>query len=499
MPGETGTGGAARVRAFLASLARAARSSPAVSIQIAVVVFFIVRMALGGQIWILWQWTLFAVHALQFPFSMWKVDGPATLLLSLSYAGKLLLALAPTAMLIAGAPRWRILACVFAGLVLAASVAFVRACPSVGHWVALVLLSGLGVVLVRHRFQRWAVGLPLIVLLAVPASRHGNTWGGGTDLAARCAANDGQRPTNVEASQFVARYYGVHFFPPDWILLTGETPADGRFMNLPHGGQGSWWLRKQADGRLSIEGRSQATGNIWTSCLLGGDGWFVRAGRFMYVRPPGADGGETVRSIPFRLGGFDAPDTACDERTGSVYASDLLDGRLVELSPRTGGKPERRADSVSVRGGILSMRESDGRLVMLDFQDLVVYAPEESRVLERTPAAIASSSLTLCQSDGAVAVPDLAGRLRVFRMNADGGYDFDWGVPLFAPRAAEFSPDCAFLGVTSADDRHVWIIERDSRKVVRTFNLGPAIRGAAFVGPRELVVADACTASVLRF
>jgi hypothetical protein len=34
---------------------------------------------------------------------------------------------------------------------------------------------------------------------------------------------------------------------------------------------------------------------------------------------------------------------------------------------------------------------------MLDFQDLVVYVPDESRVVQRTPAAIASSSLALCQ------------------------------------------------------------------------------------------------------
>jgi hypothetical protein len=239
-------------------------------------------------------------------------------------------------------------------------VAFVRACPTIGYWLALCLLSGLGAVLVRHRFQRWAVLLPMIVLVVLPASRHGSAWGGGEDLAARCAANDGQRPTNLAVSQLVPRYYGVHFFPPDWILLTGETPNDGRFMMIPHGGQGSWWLRKTPDGQLLFAGPSQAAGNIWTSCLLDGDGWFVRAGRFMQVRPPGADGRENIRSIPFDMVGFDAPDTACDERTGSVYASDVLDGRLVELSPRTGGQPQRRADSVSVRGGILSVRNATG-------------------------------------------------------------------------------------------------------------------------------------------
>jgi len=53
--------------------------------------------------------------------------------------------------------------------------------------------------------------------------------------------------------------------------------------------------------------------------------------------------------------------------------------------------------------------------------------------------------------------------------------------------------------VTSADDEHVWIIERESRQVVRSFRLGPSIRGAAFIGERALAVADACTLTVLRF
>lgn len=489
----------ARRRAPLASLAGAARSNPAVAAQIVLVVALLALVTLGGQLWILRQWTLFAIDALKFPARMWHVDGGATLSLSLSYASKVALALAPAAMLVRCAPKWGILGGLYAAGTVAISVSFTRACPTLAHWVALVALTALGCVLVCRRFLRWAVALPMIVLLALPASRHGSARQEGAGLAARCAANDGGRATNLSPDLLVARYYGVHFFPPDWILLTGETPDDGRFMNLPHGGRGSWWLRKEAEGRISFAGPSKATGNIWTGCRLGDDGWFIRAGRFMHVRPPGAGGQETVRTIPAPIGGFDAPDTACDERTGSVFASDLRDGRLIELKTRTDEPPRRRADSVSVRGGLMSMRESDGRLIMLDFQDLVVYASDEARVLHVTPAAIAASALTLCPSDGAVAVPDLAGRLRVFRMRADGRYEFDWGLSLFAPRFAEFSPDCTHLGVTSADDRHVWIVERTTHRIVETFELGPAIRGAAFIGPRELAVADACTVSVLRF
>lgn len=483
----------------VAQFTRFARAKTALLLQIVLVVFLIAQLVVSGEMPIVRQWALFALHALTFPLRMWNVDGAATLLASLSYMAKLALALMPTVMLVWCAPKWRILACLFAALVLVASVSFVRACPVWSDWVLLVAASMFGTFLVRRRFLRWAAILPVIVLVVLPAVGHGNARHFGATLAARCAANEGERATNLDPSQFAPRYYGVHFFPPDWILLTGETANDGNFMGMSHGGQGSWWLRKEADGRISFAGRSEANGNIWTSCLLGDERWLVRSGRFMRIQPPGPDGRETLQMLPFQVFGFENPDTACDERTGAVYASDLLDGRLYEVSSRTDGRPELRPDSLSVRGGLMSMRKNDGRLVMLDFQDLIVYAPDESRVVHRTPAAVASSSLDLCAADGAAVVPDLAGRLRVFRVTPDGGYEFDWGLSLFAPRAARFSPNCAYLAVTSADDRHVWIIERSSRRIIREFGLGPALRGLTFIGPREVAVADACTVSVLRF
>lgn len=468
-------------------------------IQAAVVAVLLVQLVAGGGLPILRQWALFALGALRFPLAIWHADGPATVLTTATYLAKLFLALAPTLVVIRAVPTWRIGACLFAMVVVAISVSFVRACPAAWQWIALVILSGAGCVLVRYRFQRWAVGLPLLVLVVLPAAQHGSAWNEGPALVARCAANDGQRPINLDASHLTPRYYGVHPFPPDWILLTGETPQDGQFMGLPHGGRGSWWLRRDADGHLIIDSPSSATGNIWTGCRLGDDGWLIRAGMFMQIRPPGPDGRESVRRLPVTIAGFDAPDTACDPRTGTVYASDLLDGRLTELTPASGNPPRRRQDAVSVRGGLMTVREQDGQLLMLDFQDLIVYDLAAGQVRHHTPAATVSSSLTLCQQDGAVAVPDLAGRLRVFRMDASGGYVLDWAMPLFAPRAAQFSPDCAFLGVTSADDSRVWIIDRATQRIVREYHLGPTIRGAAFTGPRELAVADACTLSLLTF
>jgi hypothetical protein len=301
----------------------------------------------------------------------------------------------------------------------------------------------------------------------------------------------------VEPSQFVSAYYGVHFYAPDWLLLTGERPEDGQFMGIPHGGKGSWWLRRQADGAYAFTGPSRANGNIWTSCRMRGAMWLSRAGIIFEVQPPGADGKEAVVGHRFTDPDMESAGTACDTRTGTAYASDLFAGRLIELAP--GAEPRRRPDVLSDRAGIMFVRDLDGLLVMFDLQDLLVYSLKDARVIQKTAAAELSTSFALCQRDGTAAVPDLAGRLRVFRMTSDGTYEFAWGLPLFAPRFAAYSPDCSFLAITSADDRHVSVIDTGRRAIVRTFQLGPTIRAATFTGPREIAVADACTVTQLSF
>ena len=202
----------------VAHLKRLARAKAALLFQIVLVVFLIVQMTVSGEMLIARQWALFALHALTFPLRMWNVDGEATLLASLSYMAKLALALMPTMMLVWCTPKWRILACLFAALVLVSSVSFVRACPVRSDWVVLVVSSGLGTLLVRRRFLRWAAALPVIVLVVLPAVGHGNARHFGATLAARCAANEGERATNLDPSQFAPRYYGVHFFPPELDL-----------------------------------------------------------------------------------------------------------------------------------------------------------------------------------------------------------------------------------------------------------------------------------------
>lgn len=444
----------------------------------------------------MFHWLRFAIHAFVFPLH--TADRGAALALQAVFLAKLCLALAPIVTLFVVAPGWRVFATLLGVITLFASLAFNRSCAAPLHWVGLVSTTLLASFLVRLPFLRWTAALPLLFLLFVPIPLHGLELSSRDDLRERCASNDGVPPRNVDSRLYVARYYGVHYFSPDWLFVTGENPIDGQFMGIPHHGTGSWWFRRKPDGEWSLAGPSQATGNVWTSCLLDGGRFYVRSGMIVRVKPPDAAGNESVERFPFPQSGFESVDTACDERTGTVYATDLLDSRLLQLQTRPPGEVRRRPDSLSARGGILFMR-NDGRLVMFDVQDLVVYSPDESRVLQRLPAAVASNSMTVCPDDGAVAIPDFAGRLRLFRKGKDGVYSFDWAIDLFAPRFARFSPDCKYLAVTSGDDLHVWIVDRDLRTVVRQFRAGPAIRAGDFTGPREFTVADACVFTTLRF
>lgn len=495
-PPNASSEGSIGARARLARLVRAARSSPqnAVGLALAGVVLVMLLVDGGRTLAVL---ATFALSGIRVTFELARADPGPTFLVAAAFVAKLLLALVPAVVLAVTAPSWRLPSVLFAFLILLLSLSFVRACPTVLHWVLLLVASALGAALVRKRFLRLSAGLPLIVLVVLPGAEHGAPWHDGESLRPRCDANDGERPAGLDSRWLTPHYYGVHAVTPEWILLTGETSEDGRLFGIPHAGWGSWWLRAREDGTFAFYGRSEVTGNVWTSCALGDDRWLTRAGMLVRFRPP-ADGPEEVERIPYPKVGFDAPDVACDARRSLVLASDLFDGRPIELAARTRGRPRRLRGATGARGGAIEIRPSDGRLLALDFHYLAVYDLDSSEVLHTTPAAAASQSLALCAIDDAVAVPDLAGRVRVFRREGEG-YVFDWGVDLFAPRFAQFSPDCTHLAVTSADDVHVWIVERASRRVIRTFRVGPGLRGGDFVGPRAFAVADACTMTVLRF
>jgi hypothetical protein len=216
------------------------------------------------------------------------------------------------------------------------------------------------------------------------------------------------------------------------------------------------------------------------------------------AKPPG--GAEVMRRIDAPMDSVDEGSVACDPTSGTVYFTALWDPYLRELSVRDRQvRRHTRPYTRDQRGGFLVFRPSDGRIVLTDKYDLILYAPDRMEVLQRLPAAVLSVGLDLCPTDGAVAVADVTGRVRLFRQAADGTYAFDWAVSVFAPRLVKFSPDCRFLAVTSLGEEKVFLVDRAQRAVVRTFSVGPFTRGVAFFGPHELAVADACTLTVLDF
>lgn len=445
-------------------------------------------------------WWYWASRALLFPFSMAMMDGDAAQRDTLLLVAKVLAAALPMLSVLLTARRWPIFATFGLFVVTFLAPTYLRACPTAAHWVALGLLCVTGTFLASRPWGRWGVLLPHLVLSVLPWIRHEPGLIGWWGLEARCEQNDGVAPVNLDPSKLGSRYYGIFPIPPDWVLVMGEDPGHGSFLGIPQRGAGSWWLRRGEDGSLRFHRASGADGNVWTSCQLDGALWIAKNGNLMEVRPPGEDGQESVVNHSYPMAGFDSPGSACDEASGTVFVSVLGDGHLRELRLRNGdGQIRIREDSLSPMGGFLLVRQKDARLLSLDVGDLMVYDIAGARVLERLPVAIASSSHSLCEADGALAIADLGGRLRLFRLNQEGRYEFDWGLDLHAPRTLRFSPDCRHIGVLSSDDERVWIVERDSRQVVRTFRRGPALRGAEFLGPRELAVADACSVSVLHF
>ncbi|APR79842.1 Hypothetical protein A7982_05189 [Minicystis rosea] len=424
------------------------------------------------------------------------VDGPATLRTIAAALAKLLLGWAPAIVLARSVPERRIWV-VLGGLYTLPMLPFtLRACPTPAHWIALVALSVAGMLLVRRRFLRVLALLPLIELIFVPYLSHGwdLVWKG-PRLEARCAHNDGRRPTNLTPEKLAPAYFGIHTLADGSLLLTGEGVDDGRLFGVVGGGTsqtGSWLLRHHGDA-LEIAGPAEIRGNLWNSCTLKGETWLPRAGRILGITP-GA-GAPTVRTIRIPMEGFDAAGIACDPRSGKVLVMEALYGYIWEVSPDTGAL-ERGAVSTGV-GGLMKFRPSDGQLVIMQPNSLSVYAPAERRVVHRIRSGIAQMGFDICPLDGSLVTADFAGRVRVFSEDATDGYRFSWGVSLFAPRRVAFSPDCTRIAVTSGDDEHVWIIDRAQRQVDITYSVGPSIRGIAFLSNDDVGVADACTVTSL--
>jgi hypothetical protein len=258
---------------------------------------------------------------------------------------------------------------------------------------------------------------------------------------------------------------------------------------------GSWWLRRAADG-FRFELPSQATGNLWRGCMLDGTLWMAKANHIVGVRRlPGPPAGEEVYRIRLPSHDIDFGETACDPERGLVYVTEGSHGGMWEVLPD--GRNPRRYDV----GGVvlLPKRRFDGRVVLTDTASVLVFAPEQGRVVERVAAGLAVFGFDVCSTDGQVAVADTSGRLRVFEVDRSGRYRFAWGTSLFAPRRVAYARDCSRLAVTSADDQRVFMIDVAARRVVDVLHLGPALREVAATGAREFSIADVCSITTYRW
>jgi len=442
-------------------------------------------------------WSTIAFQAGIALIPLLRVDGAATAWALSLWLGRMGLALAPAALLIRSSPRHRWIWLIpFVGMFCIVGSAFaLTACATIEGWLRLACVSGVTAALTRVRFLRWSALLPLLLLFeVVPRHSLGNMRTSNAAyrerLLAECAHHDGVRPRNLTADR-VMPYFGITSVRDDLVLLTGQGPEDDDMWGWSGGRRvGSWWLRRK-DGGFEFDAPSEASTKLWRGCLLGDTVWMARAQYVLGARrlPEDAPAPETVSRLQFPSGEIDSGEVACDPDRGRLYVSEATKGGLWELVPDTGESRRHEIGGV----GLVPKRRSDGRLVLTRVQSLMVFDPGQNRVVERVPAGLVIMGFDVCAVDGSVAAPDSSGRLRVFEIDGNGHYRFAWGVSLFAPRRAAFSRDCSRIAVTSFDDRHVFIVDAASHRVVEALNTGPALREVTATGPREFSFADSCS------
>jgi len=389
-------------------------------------------------------------------------------------------------------------------LIVFTSIVSLTACASLDRWLLLILTIALAAILIRFRILRWAIILPYLVLSEV-VPRHGLLFLSqvGTDrpayrreLLKECARREGTRPLNIRADLLMP-YNGITLWNDELALLTGEGPQDGG-MHDHTGGRpaGSWWLRR-TNGIYQFDTPSHATGNLWRGCILDQAIWMARANHIVGAKvlstSPVLE--EKTVIVPVPADDMDFGDTACSPERDRLYVGEGTAGGLWELAP-DGSVAQRHPI-----GGVVIMpkRRFDGKIVMTNTGGLIVFDPQESRVIEREPAGFFVSGLDLCQSDGSVVLADVSGRIRIFKLDASQRYQFSWGLSLFAPRRVAFSPDCSHIAATSADDHRVFLVDGDARRLSQTFYAGPALREVAATGPREFSVTDVCSITTYKW
>src|SRR4030095_9272350 len=256
-------------------------------IEIALGVVLLCGLAIAESRVVVSVWTTAVWSGVRSFVPLLRVDGAATswsLALALARIGLLVF---PSLVLMRASPKYRLtwLVPLVAMVVILSSPVSLAACPTIGRWLLMAIVSGVAAALTRYPSWRWAAALPFLLLwevvpghtfaparMAVAAYRE---W-----LLAECARRDGTRPKNLTADHLMP-FYGITALSDDLVLLTGEKPDDKT--HTPTGGRrfGSWWLRRDRDGDFRFDQPSEATGNLWRGCVLDGTAWMARANRIV--------------------------------------------------------------------------------------------------------------------------------------------------------------------------------------------------------------------------
>jgi hypothetical protein len=351
-------------------------------------------------------------------------------------------------------------------------------------WIALVVCAAMG--WVAAPLDRWRVLALLPTLIAMrPMLGHsplGDWWWTPERLADRCEANAGQRARGAEPETFATRHYAITPVRDDLALFTSERV--------------SAWLHVHG-GQVELGERIDLPGNIWQGCIDDGAIWFTKRGLLMRVAVPDDLARTSVEEfeVPDPPEGpheLDFADVVCGLGEDRILITEVIQGAIREVDPRTGEQVRTEVGG----GNIQALRRSDGLVVGIDTARLFVFDPNEREVIWREGAGICVMGIDQCASDGRVAITDMAGRLRLYQPAAEG-YELIDSIGLRAPRRVAFSPDCERLAVTSADDVTVYVLSTDPLEQLDAHALGPGLRDLAFVGPRTIAAADACTVTTL--
>lgn len=466
-------------------------------LETAFAVAFPVAIAISpGSRAFLRAWSAVALEQVRVLGPLLSVDGAATAACLLRLVARLGLAMLPSLFLLRRSPwRRRVwLGALLMMVVVFASPISLASCATVAGWLLLLALSlGATLLVQRRRWGAFAVGLPFLVLLQalprhlLPARRSVDPNARERMLAA--CRSQGHRPSNLTPER-VKPAHAVSALDDDLLLLTGQGSQDDVMFGLPDPRPGSWWLRRQ-DGQLVFDRPSAAEGRFWRACLLDGALWMTQEGRMIRARRS-SDGDEDLLRLRVPSRDLDVGDTACEPRRHRVYVGEATLGGLWELNP---DDQRFRRHEIGLPA-LLPRGRFDGKVVVSSSARLNVV--DDGRVVERTASALLSVGFDVCSRDGAAAVGDATGRLRVFTLD-NGHYRFAWALPLFAPRRATWSRDCSRIAVTSIDDHSVFIVDAAAHRLLETFQAGPALREVTATAPREFSIADACAVTSYRW